>query len=190
VSTQPTALRADNSRLRQPEPGLTPAEVIRRAVELRPLLLEDQAHCEVRGTYSDEMHERFRKAGFYRVLQPKMYGGYEFDLTVFARVIMEIARGCPSTGWGLCLASAHGLNVAGVYPKEGQDLLFGNDGEFAAPARAVPSGTATKVEGGWIIDGEWDYCSGAPHSNYAIVGVRMIMGDAMPRPRKPASPFR
>ena len=92
-----TVLRKVNSktaaRLPQPEPGLTPEEIVRRATALRPLLLEDQANSEVRGTYSDEMHKRFQEAGFYRILQPKMYGGYEFDLTVFARVIMEIARG-------------------------------------------------------------------------------------------------
>jgi 3-hydroxy-9,10-secoandrosta-1,3,5(10)-triene-9,17-dione monooxygenase len=109
-------------------------------------------------------------------LQPKLYGGYEFDLTVFSRVIMEIARGCPSTGWGMCLASAHALNVAAVFSREGQEILFGDDGEFAAPARALPSGTATKTKDGWIINGLWDYCSGSPHSNYAIFGVQ-ILGD-------------
>ncbi len=169
-----TAAQPIAGYLPQPEPGLTGEEVIRRAVEMRPLLLADQADCEARGSYSLEMHERFRKAGFYRVLQPKMYGGYEFDLTVFARVIMEIARGCPGTGWGLCLASAHALNVAGIYPKAGQDIMFGTDGEFAAPARAVPSGTATETDDGWIIEGTWDYCSGSPHSNWAIFGVRII----------------
>lgn len=173
MSTQ-TITRPNNSaRLPQPEPGLTPAEVIRRAVALRPLLLADQANSETRGSYSAEMHERFRSAGFYRILQPKMYGGYEFDLTVFARVIMEIARGCPGTGWGLCLAAAHSLNAAALFSKEGQDLLFGEDGEFAAPARGVPSGTATETKDGWIIDGLWDYCSGSPHSNFALFGVQI-----------------
>lgn len=178
MTIQTNALRDDVAYLPQPEPRLTPAEVIRRAVELRPLLLEEQANSEALGTYSPEMHECFRRAGFYRILQPKMYGGYEFDLTVFARVIMEVARGCPGTGWGLCLASAHALNVAALFPKEGQDILFGDDGEFAAPARGVPSGTATRTKDGWIIDGSWDYCSGAPHSNYAIVGVRIVGDDA------------
>jgi 3-hydroxy-9,10-secoandrosta-1,3,5(10)-triene-9,17-dione monooxygenase len=145
------------------------------------LLLDDQANSEERGTYSAEMHQRFRDAGFYRILQPKLYGGYEFDLTVFARVIMEVARGCPGTGWGLCLASAHSLNVAAIFSKEAQDILFGSDGEFAAPARALPSGTATEVEDGWIIDGVWDYCSGAPHSSHAIFGVRIL-------PRDPSQP--
>lgn len=162
--------------LQQPEPGLTPEQIIRRAADLRPLLLEDQANSEERGCCSAEMHERFRSAGFYRILQPKMYGGYEFDLTVFARVIMEIGRGCPGTAWGLSLAAGHALNVAAIFPKDAQDVIFGDNGEFCAPARAVPSGTATETEDGWIIDGLWDYCSGSPHSNYALFGVRIEDG--------------
>ncbi|MDI4655325.1 acyl-CoA dehydrogenase family protein [Xanthobacter autotrophicus] len=177
MDTQTKPFRIDAAYLPQPEPGLTPTEIIRRAIELRPLLLEDQANSEARGTYSLEMHERFRKAGFYRILQPKMYGGYEFDLTVFARVIMEIARGCPGTGWGLCLASAHALNAAAIFSQEGQDILFGSDGEFAASARGMPTGTATETDEGWIINGVWDYCSGSPHSNYAMVGVRIVSED-------------
>lgn len=165
-------------RLRQPEPGLTPEAIIQRAIDLRPLLLADQAESEVRGCCSKEMHERFRQAGIYRILQPKMYGGYEFNLTVFARVIMEISRGCPGTGWGLSLASGHALNVAAIFSKEAQDAIFGDSGDFCAPARAVPSGTATETADGWIIDGTWDYCSGSPHSNYAIFGVRIAGGEA------------
>lgn len=163
--------------LPQPEPDLTPEMIIRRAVELRPLLVADQAASEERGHCAVEMHQRFQKAGFYRILQPKRYGGYEFDLTVFARVIMEIGRGCPGTAWGLSLAAGHSLNVAAVFPKEAQDLIFGKSGDFCAPARAVPSGTATETADGWIIDGTWDYCSGSPHSNYAIFGVRIVGGD-------------
>lgn len=176
----PTLINAVIERqpsLPQPEPGLTPDEIVRRATALRPLLLEEQANSEVRGCCSAEMHERFRQAGFYRILQPKMYGGYEFDLTVFARVIMEIGRGCPGTAWGLSLAAGHALNVAAVFPKDAQDVIFGDNGEFYAPARAVPSGTATETEQGWIIDGVWDYCSGSPHSNYALFGVRIAGGE-------------
>lgn len=177
MSTLINAVMERQTRLPQPEPGLTPKEIIRRAAELRPLLLEEQANSEARGGCSAEMHERFRKAGFYRILQPKMYGGYEFDLTVFAQVIMEIGRGCPGTAWGLSLAAGHSLNVAAIFPEDAQDAIFGDDGEFYAPARAVPSGTATETSDGWIIDGLWDYCSGSPHSNYALFGVRIAEGD-------------
>ena len=169
--------------LPQLEPGMTPQKIIQRAVDLRPLLLEEQASAEVRGSCSPEMHERFCRAGFYRILQPKKYGGYEFDLTVFARVIMEVGRGCPGTAWGLSLAAGHALNVAAIFPEEAQDQIFGKDGDFFAPARAVPSGIAMETEDGWVIDGVWDYCSGSTYSNYALVGVRIVDNAPSGQPR-------
>lgn len=162
--------------LPQPEPGLTPEQIIQRAVDLRPILRAEQAQTEERGTYSPEMHERFKQAGFYRILQPKMFGGYEFDLTVFSRVMVEIGRGCPGTSWCLTLASGHALNVAALYSQSAQAKIFGQDGHFAAPMRGIPSGVAKPVEGGWLISGVWDYCSGVPYSTHAIVGVRIEDG--------------
>ena len=157
-----------------PEPGLQPAELIERAVKLRGALLEAQAAAETRGTYSPEMHEAFKKAGFYRILQPRRYGGYEFDVPTFARVIVEIARGCPGSAWCLCLASGHALNVAQLFGERAQAEVFGPDGHFAAAARALPSGTATRAEGGWLLEGTWDYCSGVPYSTHVLVGVRLL----------------
>ena len=80
----------DATALPVPEPGLTPAEVIRRAEALRPRLLEEQAATEERTFYSEEMHQAFSDAGFYRILQPRMFGGYEFDVPTFYRVIIEV----------------------------------------------------------------------------------------------------
>jgi len=157
-----------------PEPGLQPAELIGRAVKLRGALLEAQAAAETRGTYSPEMHEAFKKAGFYRILQPRRFGGYEFDVPTFARVIVEIARGCPGSAWCLCLASGHSLNVAQLFGERAQAEVFGPDGHFAAAARALPSGTATRAEGGWLLEGTWDYCSGVPYSTHVLVGVRLL----------------
>jgi 3-hydroxy-9,10-secoandrosta-1,3,5(10)-triene-9,17-dione monooxygenase len=48
-----------------PEPDLTPAEMIRRAVALRPQLVAEQAATEARRYFSPELHEAFLVAGFY-----------------------------------------------------------------------------------------------------------------------------
>ena len=44
-------------------------------------------------------HQAFTDAGFYRILQPRRFGGYEFDLPTFTRVAIALARGCPASGW-------------------------------------------------------------------------------------------
>jgi 3-hydroxy-9,10-secoandrosta-1,3,5(10)-triene-9,17-dione monooxygenase len=158
----------------QPEPDLTAIDLIGRATALRERLLSEQDATDDRGSYSSETHEAFRKAGFYRTLLPRRFGGYEFDVPTFLRMIIEISRGCPGTGWNLCLAAGHGLQIGGLFGEEAQLAALSPNGEFAAPMRALPMGTATRESDGWRIDGTWDYCSGSPHSTHAILAVRLV----------------
>ncbi len=163
---------------RKPEPDLEPTEFIQRARAMREQLRTEQEATEERGSYSAETHDQFREAGFYRTLLPQRYGGQEFDVPTFVRMIIEVARGCPSTGWCLSLAAGHGLQLAGLFPEETQAEVLSGDCDFGAPLRAIPMGTAKRVSGGWQIDGAWDYCSGAPFSTHAMVCVRMEDGGA------------
>ena len=111
----------------------TPAEMVARAEAFRARLLAEQAATEARGYYSQELHEAFRDAGFYRLLMPRRYGGLELDLPTFYRVITSIARGCPSTGWMLALGSAHVLQLATSFSERAQDELL-EGGHFVASA--------------------------------------------------------
>lgn len=163
-----------------PEPELTSAEVIARAEALRPLLLEDQAATEERTYFSEEMHRRFLDAGFYRILQPRLYGGYEFDVPTFYKVIIEVSRGCPSTGWCLSLSAAHSLQVGALYPESAQRKIFGSDGDFRAAARDAPRGTARQVDDGYVLSGTWDYCSGIPYSTHFMAAAMLDDGSDGP----------
>src|SRR5215467_4904592 len=90
-----------------PEPGLTAAELLARAEALRPVLRERQAATEAAGRLLDETHSAFVDAGFYRALQPRRFGGYECSLRDFVRIMSEVSRGCPSSGWVLALTAGH-----------------------------------------------------------------------------------
>ena len=73
-----------------PEPDLTPEELIARAAALKPLLRQQQPENDERGCYSEELHQAFLRAGLYRTLQPRMFGGYEFDVPTFYKAMLEI----------------------------------------------------------------------------------------------------
>lgn len=160
-----------------PEPDLTPKEIIARAATLREHLRDDQEATEQRTYYSARTHELFEQAGLYRILQPRRFGGYEFDIETFYRVVMELTRGCPSTGWCFCLGAAHVLKVAALFPEEGQQEIFAaNNGHFVAASRDLPAGTVTPSGGGYVVNGTWNYCSGAPYSTHFI--ARALLADA------------
>jgi 3-hydroxy-9,10-secoandrosta-1,3,5(10)-triene-9,17-dione monooxygenase len=138
---------------------------------MRPQLRAEQDESDARGAFSPQMQEAFVKAGFYRITQPRLFGGYEFDLTTFYKVMLEIARGHPGAAWCLALGASHAFEIASHWSEQAQVELFGSDGHFIAPHRAPPLGTLTPVEGGYRFRGTWDYCSGVPYCTHFIGGA-------------------
>ncbi|GIH75483.1 acyl-CoA dehydrogenase family protein [Planobispora longispora] len=167
-----------------PEPDLTPETVVARAEAIAAGLVARQAETEARGYYAEDTHEEFRKAGFYRILVPRRFGGYEFGVDTFARVVMTLTRACPSTGWMYCLGASHALVVASLFDERTQTELF-SGGDFICPATVVPSGTAERTpEGGWRLNGTWNYCSGSPYATH-FLGHTMVS----PAAGEPAGPM-
>jgi 3-hydroxy-9,10-secoandrosta-1,3,5(10)-triene-9,17-dione monooxygenase len=157
-----------------PEPTLSPRQILERARALRPLLVEQQAETEARTYYSEEIHEEFLRGGFYRMLVPRRYGGYEFDFPTFLKVVIEIASGCMSTAWCFCLSAGHALQVAALFEEQAQAEIFG-DGDFRCPAVAAPAGQATRLEDGWELNSTHAYSSGAPYSTH-YMGQTFVAG--------------
>jgi len=65
------------------------------------------------------------------------------------------------------------MQLASLFSEQAQAEAFGADGEFRAPSRGTPMGTATPVSGGYVVDGTWDYCSGAPYGTHFIPVVSL-----------------
>jgi 3-hydroxy-9,10-secoandrosta-1,3,5(10)-triene-9,17-dione monooxygenase len=145
---------------------LTAGDLVARADGFRPWLLDEQAATEERSYYSQELHEAFAEAGFYRMLVPRRYGGLETDLPTFYRVISSISRGCPSTGWMLALGTAHGLQGASYWPTEAQDELFTGPDFLASASFGYENAVAVPVDGGYRVSGTWHFCSGAPYASH------------------------
>jgi 3-hydroxy-9,10-secoandrosta-1,3,5(10)-triene-9,17-dione monooxygenase len=163
-----------------PDPELTPEAMIRRASEMVPVLRERQAECEALGRLPEQSNAEFVRAGFYRILQPRRFGGYEFDMPTFAKVMMEVARGCPSSGWVLALTAGHAIMLSAFFPEEAQVDIYGTDGEFRGPSRTPPRVVATPVPGGYRLRGSWDYVSGCDIATHVIGGIGVQGDDGAP----------
>jgi 3-hydroxy-9,10-secoandrosta-1,3,5(10)-triene-9,17-dione monooxygenase len=136
------------------------------------MLVANQARCEAEGRVSDEVNDALVKAGLYRIVQPRRFGGYEFDVPTFYRVMMEISRGCPETGWVLALTAGHPMLLAS-FPEEAQVEAYGSDGEFRCPAAFTPPGEATPVDGGYRVSAGWVSASGIDIGTHYI-GMAML----------------
>jgi 3-hydroxy-9,10-secoandrosta-1,3,5(10)-triene-9,17-dione monooxygenase len=172
-----------------PEPGLTQDEVVQRARDMIPVLRERQEECERIGRLPDETSRDFVEAGFYRILQPRRFGGYEFDLPTFTRVAIALARGCPASGWTYTLTAGHAHMLAALWSEEGQIDIYGADGEVRMPGRFRP-GTATAVDGGYRVSGTWDYVSGCDSATHLAAARAASAGSSSRRRRRSPSARR
>lgn len=153
-----------------PEPNLRPEEMVQRAREMLPILRERQAECESLGRLPDQTSRDFIERGFYRILQPRRFGGYEFELPVFTRVAIELARGCPSSAWAFTLTAGHTHLLSAFFSEECQVDVYGQDGEVRMPGNFRP-GRATPVDGGFNVSGAWDYVSGCDSATQLVLGA-------------------
>ena len=69
------------------------------------------------------------------------------------------------TGFNHAGAAAAGSRLS----DEGVELLFGSDPSPFLAAVALPTGTFTRVDGGVLMNGTWNYASGVRHADWAML---------------------
>ena len=156
-------------------------DLLRGTEAMRSDLVERQAETERLTWYPEATHEAFLNAGFYRILQPRRFGGYEFDTPTFFKVVIEIARGCPSTAWCYCLSAAHIMQISGLFDEAALAAIIGPEGDFRAASFGYQRGALTAAPGGWRLTGKFPYASGAPYSTHFIGQTRLP-------PKEPGGP--
>jgi 3-hydroxy-9,10-secoandrosta-1,3,5(10)-triene-9,17-dione monooxygenase len=148
------------------------AELIASAARISAQLRAEQDESDARGRYSEAIHQQLLQEGFYRILQPRMFGGGGADCETYVRVIMELSRGHPGSGWCYALGSSHALLLASHFDEPVQRELFGADGDFRAAYVAVSAGMPKfeRREGGYVVTGLWTFASGIPVANHFFGG--------------------
>src|SRR5260221_13391664 len=83
-------------------PSATPdvSDLLTRARAIGELARERAQQTEADRRVGDDMIERMRQAGLFRVMQPRSYGGLEHGFDVFAQIVAAIGSGCGSDGLG------------------------------------------------------------------------------------------
>ena len=149
------------------------AEIVQRAHDMIPMLRVRAEECERNRMVPVETIQAFKEAGFFRILQPKRWGGYEMSPNVLNKVLIELARGCPSSAWNVMVLGVHPFEV-GLLPVKVGDELWGEDNTQLVSSSYAPFGTVAKVEGGYKLNGEWLTSSGCDHAaGGAFVGGRV-----------------
>ncbi|PVX75200.1 acyl-CoA dehydrogenase family protein [Paraburkholderia unamae] len=150
-------------------PGVT--ELVERAHAMIPALRANAAEVEKARSVPKETIDAFKEAGFFKILQPRRWGGWEMDPSVFSKVLMELGRGCPSSAWNMMILGVHQWEFGLFDERAGNDMWAADNSVLVASSYA-PFGKCRKVDGGWMLSGEWKTSSGCDHAQGgAILGA-------------------
>lgn len=145
------------------------AELLQRARDLIPMLLEKATSVEKNRMVSKETIQAFVDAGFFKILQPARFGGWEMNPSVFYKVLMELGRGCCSSAWNMMILGIHQWEF-GSMPEQACLDVWGADDRTIIASSYPPFGKLEEVEGGYRISGTWKTSSGCDHGQWAFLG--------------------
>lgn len=144
-------------------------ELVERARTLAPRLAERSAETEAKRQLPDVTIAELQEAGFFRMLQPARWGGYEHDPRTFYEVQWTLAAACPSTAWVLGVVGVHAWQLA-LFPLEAQEEVWGKDTSTLISSSYAPTGKVERVDGGYRISGRWSFSSGCDHCDWVFLG--------------------
>ncbi len=144
-------------------------ELINRAQAMIPMLRERAQSVEDERKVSSATIKEFIDAGFFKILQPKRWGGWEMHPEVFMRVLMELGRGCCSSAWNMMILGVHQWEF-GHLPIQAGDDVWGEDNTVLIASSYPTAGKVTKVDGGYFLEGQWPTSSGSDHGQWAFFG--------------------
>ncbi|WP_419908323.1 acyl-CoA dehydrogenase family protein [Candidatus Poriferisodalis sp.] len=109
-------------------------------------------------------------AGLFRLLTPAVHGGAEAGLGAQVASLFIVAAADPSAGWVQMVSNAHAWMV-GSFPVQCQAEVFAGGPDIRVPGTLAAQGKATRVEGGWRLDGRWQFASGVDHGDWLLIGA-------------------
>jgi len=152
-----------------PQPDRT-EQLYNAARDMIPVLKSRVEETSRLGQLPEATVRAMQEAGFFRIMQPARYGGFEMDPEVFFQVQMTLAEGCMSTAWVLGVVAIHNWQLA-LFDDRAQQDVWGEDDATLISSSYMPVGKVERVEGGFKLSGHWGFSSGSRHCQWAFLGA-------------------
>jgi resorcinol 4-hydroxylase (FADH2) len=151
-------------------PRPSPAQLKAAIAELLPGFRKRAADAETARQVPAENLRALRDAGLFKIVQPREFGGYEYDFDVLVDLVIDVSKACASTGWVYGLYAAHQWLVASFGPEAQRDV-WNEDPDAAVCGSYAPAGSAVAADGGYAVNGRWAFASGCDGAQWAVCGV-------------------
>src|SRR5437868_5353405 len=108
-----------------------------------------------------------RQIGYFDIVKPRAFGGYEYDFDVLVDLNIELAKCCASTAWVGGLLAAHQWLIAG-FPEQAQRDVWDANPDALACGSYAPATKAIEAEGGFLLTGRWSFASGCDNAQWSL----------------------
>ncbi|WP_087974587.1 acyl-CoA dehydrogenase family protein [Oceanobacillus rekensis] len=148
------------------------------AEKIGRLAEEEALEADLNATISKNVVQLIKEENINRLIWPKIYGEPQIDFTTFTDMIKKVGYYNMSASWLTYFYSLHN-SWATFLPKHRMDEIFHADALLADIF--APMGKTEKVEGGFIINGKWDFVSGINYSDWvAVAAIHHFDGEPEP----------
>jgi alkylation response protein AidB-like acyl-CoA dehydrogenase len=141
---------------------------------------------EERRSLAPEVVAKLKDSGLFRTGLPAGLGGKGVPPGVSLAAAETIARGDASAGWCVSIGATSSLLGAYLSPEAGEEV-FGDPRTVAAGVWA-PRAKGRRVPGGFVISGQWSFCSGITHADWMFGGFALPVEGGAPVLRTAAFP--
>jgi alkylation response protein AidB-like acyl-CoA dehydrogenase len=154
---------------------MTSAEQILSDVdELGPTLAARAREIEALRTVPEDIIDRLREIGIFRMLTPKSHGGLELPFPSVVPILSKLAEADGSTGWTAMIGCGTALLYSRL-PQSTFELVYHNGPDAIMAGTAHALGTAQQTSGGYRVSGRWPFASGSPHADWIMGGAKVAV---------------
>lgn len=146
------------------------ARLMQRVESLEPLIDAESDEAERLRHMSDRLYEAFRDAGLWHMMTPRALGGAELTWSEGMRIVERVARVDGSTAWCLMVSGVQNGGCGALLDEAGCAEVFAEGTNTNVAGQGIPRGMARRVDGGYMIRGDWSYGSGIFHANWIHSG--------------------
>ncbi|MCU1480930.1 MAG: putative oxidoreductase [Subtercola sp.] len=157
-------------------PVLTSAESALRT--FGPVLRAESAASVQNGGLTPTAVDAFLQGGFALFDVPEYLGGRgENSYVACQKMVEEVSRYDDGAGWVLHAVGGFTGLFAAMLPEEGVRELWGEGRSATIAGMGAPRGRAVRTENGYIVEGKYQFASGANVATHFVGGCAIFEND-------------
>jgi alkylation response protein AidB-like acyl-CoA dehydrogenase len=150
-----------------PPPRPDRAQLEAQLAAIGPQIKARAYATEKAGRVPEENIRALADIGYFEIVKPARFGGFEHDFDVLVDLNIELAKCCASTAWVAGLLAAHQWLIA-AFPEQAQRDVWDADPAAVACGSYAPATKAMAVAGGFRLTGRWSFASGCDNANWSL----------------------